>query len=913
MNEEINLRESLPIYKEYNNLIYDYFHKKINQKETLDEIISKIHPKFKTPIKCSSNFLTIKNDNKNKKIKYYKKPIYFIMNKSCIIKNCFYDIRNNKKIINLRKINHLDNNELTRDNSFDNIFSKNTIDINNINRKIYYKTPIKDKKKYFKKEIQNSKHVNTNDSFSKINTSELNIYNIRKNPSDQFNWRKRNFNSKNINDINIIKSNTNINVSPRENHYKNLTKSYDNIIFKQKIKIIKKKKHPRIIRKKTYENINNNQETQNKIKKIKTRKIDINYPIKKIKTKYELNKVILIQKWWKSINQKRIENFIEKFIRYRLNKKGKKSNINIQFNNSKRYLTQNKEKIDKIKNENNKSSINEIIKYTGNCYITKNRYIKLNSKIIILQRKIKEYLYNKKNIIKKPFCKKVYISKSKTTKNRINKRNFNYKIERNCLYNIYPSIINDNLNLASSFLEKEINKTLNLKNNLIPKNVIVKNVNINYIKNIILKHPLIKDLEYISKEVQYKKEYITKIIKNKNSISVKDDCFKSFSTFDNTIIKTKISLVEEQSEINTSLKNNNCNFISKNLLNKLNEFILYIKQRINKNINQFVFYIIKYGKNFNNSNNIFYANIKRIINIYNSLYKNQNENDKYFEILKFIYNNLSKNIEDYNKYKYITYIEKNNENNLINTQILSNDEQLRTFINILIKFEHNICIDNNTNIQALININKLKYRNIFTLMRYTDAIYEQFLDENKIIESKNLILKKGNSKSFHCRPKFIKNKNNNKFKNKFFSFSYLSYPNIHMKFKSNENFEIINNILNKRAKNNYIYFTITKVNKFKHNSNSSGEIDVFQKINKDNDINEIKERINQIYDDYCFDKYNRIINDFEEDEENHEKQKVRHISKLSDESESEVLKELNYYEEEIILNEIKESFEDLNI
>jgi hypothetical protein len=115
MNEEINLRESLPIYREYNNLIYDYFHKKINQKETLDEIISKIHPKFKTPIKCSSKFLTMKNDNKNKKIKYYKKPIYFIMNKSCIIKNCFYDIRNNKKIINLRKINHLDNNELTRD------------------------------------------------------------------------------------------------------------------------------------------------------------------------------------------------------------------------------------------------------------------------------------------------------------------------------------------------------------------------------------------------------------------------------------------------------------------------------------------------------------------------------------------------------------------------------------------------------------------------------------------------------------------------------------------------------------------------------------------------------------------------------------------------------------------------------
>ena len=907
MNEEISLSTTLPIYKEYNDLIYNYFHKKLNEKETLDEIISKIHPKFKTPIKRSSNFLTIKNDNKKKKC--YKRPIYYIMNNSCIIKNSYYNLRNNKKMINIRKINQLDNNELTRDNSFDIILSKNMTDINNMNnKKIYYKTPIKYRKKYKKKEIQNSRRGNKNDSLSKMNRSELNICKIGKNPVIWFNPKKKNYLEENIGDINLIKSNTNINASQRDDNNKNLAKSYDNKLFKKKAKIIKKKKHPKIIRKKTYENINNNPEAQNKIKKMV-----MIYPEKKIKTKYELNKVILIQKWWRSINQKRIENFIEKFNKYRLNKKGKINNININLSKVKRILTENKDKTNNIKIENNNSKDIEIIKNTGLFYITKNRYMKLNSKITFLQSKIKEYLYNKNNLIKKSLYKGLFISKSRVKRTRIIKRNFNYQIEHNCVYNIHPSIIRKNLNLNNSVLDKEMNKILDTKKNHLQKNVICKNENINYIKNIILKPPLIKDFEYISKEVQYKNEYNTKNIENKNNICTKEDFSKSYSTFDNTIIKTKISLIEEQSEINTCLKNNNCNCIQKDYLNKLNEFILYIIQRINKNVNQFVFYVIKYGKNFKDSLNIFYKNIKRIINIYNSLYKNQNENDKYFEILKFIYNNLSKNINDYNKYKYISYIEKNNEINLINTQILSNDEQLRTFINIFIKFEHNVCIDNNANIQKLIKMDKLKDRNIFSLLRYTDDIYEQFLEQNKKIESKNLILKRGNSKSFHCRPKFLKNKNNNKSKNKFFSFSYLSYPNIHIKFKSNENFEIINNILNKKAKNNYIYFTITKINKYKHKSNSSGEIDVFQKINKDNDISERKERINQIYDDYCFDKYNRIVNDFIEDEENYEKQKVRHISKLSDESESEILKELNYYEEQIMLNKIKESFEDLNI
>ena len=149
MGNQINLTTSLPIYQEYNNLTYNYLDNKLLANENLEEILSKIHPKFKTPIKYSTNYIKIENDNS--KIKCYKRPIYYVMNESITSKNSFYDKRCNKNIINIKKMNNYDNNEITRDNSFDNILTKNSMDINSNNnsnniRKVYYKTPIKDRK-----------------------------------------------------------------------------------------------------------------------------------------------------------------------------------------------------------------------------------------------------------------------------------------------------------------------------------------------------------------------------------------------------------------------------------------------------------------------------------------------------------------------------------------------------------------------------------------------------------------------------------------------------------------------------------------------------------------------------------------------------------------------------------------------
>ena len=94
-------------YKEYNCLISKYFNKKLNDNETLEETMSKISPKFKTPIKYKTKFLTSKDENR--KIKCYKRPRYYIID--TFIDNEKYLNKNEyaKNTINLSKINNINN------------------------------------------------------------------------------------------------------------------------------------------------------------------------------------------------------------------------------------------------------------------------------------------------------------------------------------------------------------------------------------------------------------------------------------------------------------------------------------------------------------------------------------------------------------------------------------------------------------------------------------------------------------------------------------------------------------------------------------------------------------------------------------------------------------------------------------
>ena len=168
--------------------------------------------------------------------------------------------------------------------------------------------------------------VDKNDCDSAINKSESNIKIMKKNKEKSENQSKQNKNDKKISEINYINNN---NDSPKNIYKKYIAKSYDNTIFKQKIKKMKKKKHDKIVRQKTCDNLNKiiaPSKANSKIYKNKCLKVDMPCSIKKYRTisnKYEINKIISIQKWWKSISQKRIENFNEKFKKSRLIKKRK--------------------------------------------------------------------------------------------------------------------------------------------------------------------------------------------------------------------------------------------------------------------------------------------------------------------------------------------------------------------------------------------------------------------------------------------------------------------------------------------------------------------------------------------------------------------------------------------------------------
>ena len=207
--------------------------------------------------------------------------------------------------------------------------------------------------------------------------------------------------------------------------------------------------------------------------------------------------------------------------------------------------------------------------------------------------------------------------------------------------------------------------------------------------------------------------------------------------------------------------------------------------------------------------------------------------------------------------------------------------------------------------------------NTDAIIRYTDTLYNQILKDKNINKPFQNILRHNNIKSFYIKPRFIQQFIYNNLRKNLFSFSYSRHQNLHIKCNSDESFKFIHNIL---LKNNYfiknypknnIFFSITKVNKIKNSYLSSGEIDIFEKMNENE---ENKEVINRIYDDYCFDKINKInfYSEMEEDnfndEEDEKIKRIRHVSKLSNESESEIINPIDCSQEDIIFNELKECF-----
>jgi hypothetical protein len=572
---------------------------------------------------------------------------------------------NNYFSINTENKKYINNNYSYYNNTFYN--EKN--DNESINKRIYFKTPVKinklrnnnryirkksedyytnnSYKKYMTKEILNKERISTenycsNDASStNIGTKRLSYkYNKMLTPqineykdylivfNDQNNINYQSFNNVNtINNMNISNDNNlgiinnienifkykklssyilkNKKESNKNHKRKNSAKSYDNSIFKKKIKLVKRKKRPNGRRNKTYDenenildkpsatpikkendkggkinlkdkqfNTLNNSFLRNKVSNKKNTDREnsnhhISINIKNIKT--NLNKIILIQKWWKNILQNKIIKINKRFKEYKLNKEKTKNKINM---NSK--------------------------KTTSNSNTNKYKTLQTNNSII----KSKEYIIKRKNIPKIYYMSKIYYKniypeifliqkfiRNKILNNKKDKDNFksykNDKLKRYCVNNIYLGkyeykYILDNFvyhiqkfdNIKNDKDKKNENKTLFLP---LIENCFISKINILKQKKTSINNELkiINEVsgEYVSNSKNKKQNYeIDNVINNeifsipnnkkKESILIKIEKQTEIKINDENIIKTpKVKICNISKLIHRKEKNHNNNII----------------------------------------------------------------------------------------------------------------------------------------------------------------------------------------------------------------------------------------------------------------------------------------------------------------------------------------------------------------
>ena len=487
--------------------------------------------------------------------------------------------------------------------------------------------------------------------------------------------------------------------------------------------------------------------------------------------------IILIQKNIKKFLSTKIaknscgdKNIIKNYSKSRNKPKKKNKNINENLsnniNNFKSLIiispekefdefishTSNKEKINKkiifenlIKNAENEVYFKQL---NNACFISKKRKdINFVKKVLFLQKHMKFCLNKKKfmvNIIKKinNICyfdkiiingfnynlEKKIILIQRNIKNFLKTKNNNYKIKTNNKY------------LSSNNAFQSTNEISNKKNEQNEPN------NINTISEFNL-----YENSFISNNVNAI-SFDFKDIQNEN---IEDDDNNIINTKKENIIKTlnfgsknKLIITEKQKNYKklkqlfiNSITNKFANFLT-NALNKLYlyNFIKIFVQKISKSINQYVFYIITNKRNNEKYIN-FFAILKRHIkyNLNNNIYNN--------EIKFLLMENLPQCFHDYKKNNKninndylvnIPYINHIQERNLINTELfINNDENLINYIiNFYNKEKGNFDFES-ISLRNILNNIKLKNRNIFTITKYFDDIYNDIINKKLCLKCLN--------------------------------------------------------------------------------------------------------------------------------------------------------------------------------
>ncbi len=199
------------------------------------------------------------------------------------------------------------------------------------------------------------------------------------------------------------------------------------------------------------------------------------------------------------------------------------------------------------------------------------------------------------------------------------------------------------------------------------------------------------------------------------------------------------------------------------ILNKLHlfDFIKIFSQKIKKSINQYVFQMIilslnKYKKEYiyNDNNELFFFSVLKRHIVYNIKINENNEIKMLLKenIPKLFDNNNNNNIINYNI--SIPYLNEIQQKNLIDKQLFLNDNNNnKNLIKYFIGFytnEKSNCILDLIILNNKLNNNRLYNRNIFTITKYMDKIYNSIFKNTKNynkMKIKQLLLKKFNSEA----------------------------------------------------------------------------------------------------------------------------------------------------------------------
>ena len=401
---------------------------------------------------------------------------------------------------------------------------------------------------------------------------------------------------------------------------------------------------------------------------------------KEITSIYNIKYIIIIQRWWKNKKYKKSVILIQKHIRSFLKKK--------QFNNNKATITS----IPKSKN------ISQI------CYINKIYYKNNNLSILLIQKHFKKHLtkinyYNLFSLStndsyvfwnnKKPKIKPCYISKGKYKKGILNLKSID-------------------------FINNKINNTISKKKRSMKYKLLINNYN--------------------SYSYNFKtKDYNLKVEENINFESLNNSESHDYNNND-IINKIKNEYLEKKNINDKETKTILHDFFIKNIFYKI--YLSLFQAGTNyKNIFVFInsiYYIFikfKFHKFFQNLSalNTKKLNFIKCIQRHIKIYKKSNIKN---EIIELIDKNFPKedvfNLFDSKIIKFNSI----QENNLINTQIFQEDNNLINYIYLFFKYEKDKIININFIKNRLLK-EPLNYRNIFTILRYIDNLNEK-INSNKI-------------------------------------------------------------------------------------------------------------------------------------------------------------------------------------